>query len=310
MFSDTDLVAYPGAINRTLNTIVRQVIHHIRRNRFSFKVWQKVGHDGEKDIVTSVDKSAQKMYICYLQAHFPTYGILAEEDIHPQASIDAQHPYFSIDPIDGTNAFVRQESHGIGTMLALSQGDEIVAAYVGDVLTEDVYGFYTDFSSVRWYHDYGTPCKKLVIDSQRLLASQRLLCDESPEEGSVIARLMAKKIEKGGLFQKHEIGSGGIGLAMARLWKGNVGGVLISPGYDTPWDMNPVVGILKRMGFRFIRLMRDDSISEEPTVSRTEVKYRAYELLVIHTSRYEEFLRWYESRFARKVSNSFCLGLN
>ena len=40
---------------------------------------------------------------------------------------------------------------------------------------------------------------------------------------------------------------------MARLWKDEIGAVLIPPGFETPWDSSPIIGISLTLGYRFYR---------------------------------------------------------
>ena len=54
--------------------------------------------------VTQADIEAEEAIIATLHEHFPNYGILAEES-GPRGEID--RPLWVIDPIDGTNNFVR-----------------------------------------------------------------------------------------------------------------------------------------------------------------------------------------------------------
>ena len=49
--------------------------------------------------------------------------------------------YITVDPLDGTKAFIRRQSHGVGTMVAMVEEGQVVSAYVGDVNTQEIYGF-------------------------------------------------------------------------------------------------------------------------------------------------------------------------
>ena len=143
----------------------------------------------------------------------------------------------------------------------MSNGDDVIAAYVGDVMTGEIYGFHGASGVLRYTED--GECVELFINEQRSLNDQHLLLDDPPDDSAVLIRQMAKGAERGGLFKTYEIGSGGIGLAMARLWKGEIGGIILRTRHDTPWDLNPVVGISKKMGFTFIGILHDDSLREE-----------------------------------------------
>ena len=161
-------------------------------------------------------------------------------------------------------------------------------------MTGEIYGFH-GASGVSRYIEDGERIE-LFINEQRSLNDQRLLLDAPPDNSTVLIKQMAKGAEYGGLFKMYEVGSGGIGLSMARLWKGEIGGVILRAGHDAPWDLNPVIGISKQMGFRFFRILHDDSIFWEAMSSLRTTIERHYETLVIHKSRWPEFVQWYAHR--------------
>jgi fructose-1,6-bisphosphatase/inositol monophosphatase family enzyme len=47
----------------------------------------------------------------------------------------------TVDSLDGTKAYVRKQFHGIGTMVSLVCDCNVIAAYVGDLMTQEIYGF-------------------------------------------------------------------------------------------------------------------------------------------------------------------------
>jgi fructose-1,6-bisphosphatase/inositol monophosphatase family enzyme len=278
-----------------MQNLVRQAIRHIRLGRFNFEVYEKMGVGGSIDVVTNVDKSAQQLYTDMLCAIFPEYGIIAEENNFRVKSTHPRNLYFCLDSLDGTKAFIRRASHGIGSMISLSAGKKVIAAYIGDVMTQEIYGFHDESPDVYRYSEDGDP-EKLVVNEDRLLKDQDILLANPPDDCPVLVRAMARRFEHGGLFRKLQVGSGGIGISMALLWKGEIGGVTLGPCHDTPWDFNPMLGISQKMGFVFLRILRDDSILQVNLHSLSKITHRRYELLVIHKSRSEEFLQWYRSR--------------
>src|SRR5687767_10555304 len=128
-----------------MKEMVRRAIEAIQAQLFVFEATEKAGYDGKlDDVVTTADRSAQQIYVKMIREGFPTYGLVAEED---ELSIRCADPelgdiYFTVDPLDGTKAFRRRQSHGIGTMLSLVHKGEIIAAYVGDVMTREIYGYH------------------------------------------------------------------------------------------------------------------------------------------------------------------------
>ena len=97
--------------------------------------------------------------------------------------------------------------------------------------------------------------------------------------------------EAGTVFKEYEKTGGSIGVDIARLWKGELGGALFSIRPDTPWDTTPVYGICKKLGFQFYKILPTSPYVEHidpPPIK--EVSAREYELLIIHKSREEELL--------------------
>lgn len=96
-----------------------------------------------------------------------------------------------------------------------------------------------------------------------------------------------------GVFKDIEVGGGSIGLCLARLWKKEVGGVVLQPGHDTPWDSWLILGISKRMGFAFLRpidFQGNVRYQEyDPSFSDT-IEERERETVIVHQSRLRELL--------------------
>jgi len=283
------------AMGLIMHDLVRRAIIHIRRGRFNFEVYQKIGADGSADVVTNVDKSVQQIYTDTLREMFPEYGIIAEENDFCIEPTNPHNLYFSIDGIDGTKAFIRRQSHGIGSMISLSAGEDVIAAYIGDVMTQEIYGFHNVSPQVYRYSQDGDP-EYLVINRAHSLNHKILLLGDPPDECSVLVQMMGKRYRHGGLFRQLEVGSGSIGISMARLWKGEVGGIVLGPCHDTPWDFNPMLGISQKMEFVFLRILRDDSILQVDMHSLSKITNRPHELLVVHKSRIEELMHWYHNR--------------
>src|SRR6185503_21353335 len=62
----------------------------------------------------------------------------------------------TVDPLDGTKAFIRRQSQGVGTMVALVDDGRVQSAYIGDVNTQEIYGFRPASSSVHRISEYET----------------------------------------------------------------------------------------------------------------------------------------------------------
>lgn len=271
---------------------VRRAIVAIRAERFSFEAQVKgVGRGGSVDLVTTADKVAQRVFVKLLREWFPTFGVVAEED---HLSVPCSEPgrdlWFSVDPVDGTRAFVRRQSHGIGTMISLVENGDVIAACVGDVMTQEVYATRPDSPDVFRISEFGF-AERLSIDPARTLSGQWVQLRAPSSHYSPVVESMVRGRRP--LFGGYEIAGGSVGISMARLWKGELAAEVLRPGQTTPWDLCPVVGICKRLGFVFVAIdpgggpfrVVAPPVDVEPVVIERE-------LLVVHESRLRELMAW------------------
>lgn len=273
-----------------MKEMVRRTIRAIRLRRVQFDVSEKETSGKAVDYLTSADLAAQDCYLRVLTECFPWAGIVAEERNFEKKT---EYGYFfSVDPLDGTKAFVRRQSHGVGTMIALARGQEIISAWVGDVMTQEIYGFRPDSLKVHRITEY-SDFELLVVDETLPLKSQNVIFRSDPYQSGLRWSSCATDC-----FKNFEIESGSIGLTFARLWKGEVGGIVVNPGNTTPWDRWPVAGISKKMGFIFLRRSLNGEVREleefNPVISTSMIREETH-FLVIHRSRLEEFRAWESS---------------
>lgn len=278
-------------IGIVMKELVRRAIVEIDKYSFAHEVIPKKGLSRKDDFKTTGDNKAQKSYLRSLGECFPDLGIVAEEDdVFVARKHKGQLVYFTVDPLDGTRAYVRGASHGVGTMIALVHGQRIVAAYVGDANTREIYGYRPDSDAVRRISKYEVS-RKLRINPRRPLSRQYILLREEPAVHSKIAQRLITNVSKGGAFKGLEVTGGSIGIAIARLWKGEVGAALLQAGVQAPWDWAPVVGISKKLGFRFFYLVKDEIREFEPLLSMKSYR-TGHEMLIVHASRAPELARW------------------
>jgi fructose-1,6-bisphosphatase/inositol monophosphatase family enzyme len=289
-----------GAVNCHLigiamKEMVRRALEVIRDERFIFEAYAKQGLGGAMDdVVTSADAAAQRIYVRMMREQFPTFGILAEEDALRMECTDPElgDIYFTVDPLDGTRAYKRRQSHGIGTMIALVHDGEIIAAYIGDVMTREIYGFRPASDDVHRISEYGH-AERLGISPTRPLAEQYLLLRKRPEEHSASMRRVIAPHHEGGLCEDFEITGGSIGISMARLWKGEVGAAVVGSRHETPWDSTPVLGICHKLGFVFAEAdAATGRLVPRQLEAHKETKHGSHEWLVIHESRLPELDAW------------------
>jgi fructose-1,6-bisphosphatase/inositol monophosphatase family enzyme len=284
---DYGVVSGP-VIGIVMKEMVRRAIEVIRAERFLFEAQEKKSlKQNEQDFVTTADKAAQQVYLKLIRKCFPSYGVVAEEDALSIPSSHAHHDiYFTVDPLDGTKAFMRRQSHGIGSMISLVVDGEVVAAYVGDIMTQEIFGYRPESSQVWRISEYGK-AEELTIFSERPLSERHILLRDP---GSVYSEHI-QKLLSAGAFKSHEIVTGSIGIMFARLWKDEVAAIALHAGHETPWDLNPLIGISKKMGFVFVRVTSTGSFEVfEPQPVKT-IEVWNHETVVVHRSHLDELLK-------------------
>lgn len=284
----------------TMIMIARKANQIIRDGCKKMVVQHKDHIDPDKndDVVTDVDIRTQRVYIVLLKEYFPDYGIIAEEE---GLSIPCTHPtddiYFTVDPVDGTKTYARNQSHGVGTMLALVKNGQTVAVVIGDINTDEIYAYYgEEIFGVVQRHRFGF-ISALKPEVVKPLGKQYILLRKAPRTNPRLIQDMILPPDEDGLFKDIEVSGGSIGIGMARLWKGEVGAAIIDPHYGTPWDSTPVIGISKRLGFAFLKLEKGKRTFEEyvPTNIKKTTQ-RTYHELIIHRTHIPELQNWLRLR--------------
>ena len=269
----------PTAVGVIMREAVRRAMKIIQRHRFVVEAEKKMGKDGAlSDIVTIADREAQEMYIRMIRENFPLYGVMAEED---ELSWEGSGLYLTVDPLDGTRAYARRQSTGVGTMIALADGTEVLSAYVGDALTSEVYGYRPD--SDRVYRLNRLEQAIRIEYEAKPLNQSYILMREDPWFYRLDAQALATRHFKG-----IDVEGGSIGLSFARLWKHEVGAILLGPGYDTPWDSTPVQGISKQLGFVCVEIRPDGTVELVDPPPPCSVVHRDTEQLIVHRDNLKE----------------------
>lgn len=100
---------------------------------------------GKTDVVTQADRDAQREVIATLRESFPEDAVVGEEDEELKAVPESGEAWI-VDPIDGTNNFVRDIPIWATSVAAVRDGAALGAANVmpafGDVYTADDEGTY------------------------------------------------------------------------------------------------------------------------------------------------------------------------
>lgn len=280
--TDVNLGAINGhSVGRILKEAVRRAASVIRSERLSFEAHAKRGYSGGMDdVFTSADKAAQEVYLRTITECFPRCGVIAEEEQLTLAATAPITAYFTLDPLDGTKAFVRRQSHGIATMVALVDHGKVLSAYIGDISSDEVYGYRPGSDKVHRITRLDT-FETLVPPEPKPLGQMHGLLRDPLTAYSPEAQALA------GRFRSYEVMGSSIGTWAARLWKGEVGALLLPVGFDTPWDSTPVIGISRKLGFAFLRCEGGIWTSFQPNLPRT-IARRDHDMLVIHDACLED----------------------
>lgn len=272
------------SVGRILKEAVRRAATSIRAQRQTFEAHVKEGYGGSMDdVFTTADKAAQEVYLRTFTECFPGCGVIGEEDSLSIPAIAPITAYFTVDPIDGTRAFIRRQSHGISTMVALVDFDEagkaeVISAYIGDISSDEVYGYrpgsdrvhrITSLDSFETLH-YAPP------ENPDISQLDALLRDPAEKYSPMTQKLIAR-------FSDYEIMGSSLGTWAARQWKGEVGALLLRPNFETPWDSTPIIGISKKLGFVWLRPEGDQWVVYEPELPKTPYR-REHDALVIHST--------------------------
>jgi fructose-1,6-bisphosphatase/inositol monophosphatase family enzyme len=170
-------------------------------------------------------------------------------------------------------------------MIALVHDSQIIAAYVADVITGEIFGYGPGSDKTRWITHFEheiplSPRLDLPLGDQHVVLRNPLA-----EHSEGMQALLSPK----GIFKSHQIDSGSIGLMFARMWKGEVGGVVLGRNYETPWDTTPILGISQRLGFVFYKVTDRGPLPVMVELPH-EPYWRDHELLVVHQS-FDERIR-------------------
>jgi len=279
------------ALGRLMRDSVRRVIHLAAgRKRFALEFAAKNTPGKSEDFFSGLDLEAQRVYERMVEECLPRAGFIAEEGKIHFAPQDADGITITADGIDGTKALKRQQSHGIGTMVSAVKYMQVIAAYVGDVCTGEIYGYHPDSTRVSRIIEsmYGI---ELAIDTSRPLSDQQVLLRENTEEYGKTIQNMVKSRKRDGLFKSTTIMGGSIGTWLAMLWKGEVGAAILPRGNTTPWDWCPVIGICERLGFVVCYWDNKELYPFRPVNILAEGQCGC-ELIIVHASRTGELHDW------------------
>ena len=128
-------------LNSTVS-IATEVGAFIRKERSRFS-WDHVTYKAQNDMVSYVDKEAEKQLVEALSRLLPSAGFITEEKTTEQR--DAEYRWI-VDPLDGTTNFI----HGIpcySVSIALAKGKEIVLGVIYEVSRDESFSAYKGYGA-------------------------------------------------------------------------------------------------------------------------------------------------------------------
>lgn len=292
-------------VENAMRDAVADAVAEIRKSRTTFVANPKnCSYKKGEDMLTDTDLRVQEMYVGKLRALLPGIGFVCEEDnVSEPCSLEGLDAYFTIDPLDGTKAYARLQSDSVGTMLSLVVEGQVVAAYVGDAISEEIYGYCAhpdSESGIEVRRTVGLEAGTVIDPKIKPLAGHRcFLPSELDNYPEWIRRMVAgpERLFGSGMSSL----SGSIGTNLARLWKGEVGMFVMAPYASTPWDETPLLGISWRLGFEVIDDMgiiqgKRGFAHVAIPLPWQEIQKRKSCRLFVHKNDKKEFLQWLESK--------------
>lgn len=271
-----------------MQTMVQGAIQIIQKETATFTRKNKIGYDGvANDLVTTADINAQNHYRNFIEQQYPDDGIIGEEDLN-KPSINGQ--YFTIDPLDGTKAFGRRQSNGVGTMIAhVNAKGEVDAVCIGDINTGELFCYGDELAPTRIRFGIETLLPK---HKQRPFTTMYALLREHPEEFPVKIQDLIRK-ERGGIMDGLYIESGSIGITMAQLWTGEVGILILLPSYETPWDTTPLIGMNRKLDIVHLKFNPETNRFEEINMLAPKmIIKRDYVEVIVRRQHVQELMDW------------------
>ncbi|WP_048922172.1 inositol monophosphatase family protein [Rufibacter radiotolerans] len=123
-----------SALRDQVVKLTREVGQFIQTEAAQFDV-ARLEHKGVNDLVSYVDKEAEKMLVATLEQLLPEAGYITEEGTKSEQSEEYN---WIIDPLDGTTNFI----HSLpiyAISIALQQKDELVLGVVYDICRDECY---------------------------------------------------------------------------------------------------------------------------------------------------------------------------
>jgi myo-inositol-1(or 4)-monophosphatase len=191
--------------------------------------------DGKTDVVTAADRDAQRAVRDRLREAYPDEPIVGEENDAP-TTVPPEGPAWIVDPIDGTNNYVREFPTWVTAVTSVVDGEPVASAIVAPAL-EDTYVAGEDGSTRN-----GTAITVSEIDDP----DAGVVCPtlwwprDRRDEYSAIATALLQAF---GDIRRH----GSAQLELALVASGTLDGV-VSNILANPWDTVAGVQLVRQAG--------------------------------------------------------------
>ena len=212
---------------------------------------REITFKGRADIVTDIDVAAEKAVLEILTSAFPDFGILAEES----QPVSGTSPYrWVVDPLDGTRNYAQSIPH-FCTIVALAEGDDIVAGVVYDPVREET------FTAALGQGAFLNGAQISVSETTELSRSL-LSCDLGyVDEKAGLALDMLRSLWPG-MYSVRLMGSAGLGVAYAAAGRVD----LFFHHSLAPWDIAAGLILAKEAGGRVVDRQGNDAGLFTPSV--------------------------------------------
>lgn len=260
----------------------------IRNQLDTFSYEAKDNPDKVWDQVTSADYAAQKAIVDMISKCFPEAWIIAEENnLQKPCTHSTQQLYFTLDPLDGTRAYVRMQSDGIWTMIWVVLDNQIIGAVIADVMTKEVYMLHPSTGHVERYH----PLRYMMLEYESRKHFRIAMMDDPRLYDEAIARI-SHPISW--YFDSVSVTNWSIGTNVARVRKNEASAFLFKSWSPMPWDWVPVVGISLALWFTFLSFdISDHTWNRVDRLWSLDNSIILSPTLMIHESEVNDFLVWY-----------------
>ena len=274
-----------GALNEhavaiILKELSRRTIVEIRKRRVVFNVYEKILDSGKKDIFTDADIGAEEIILRSLRECFPNFDIISEEDKNKKYPKSRNNKWFTVDPLCGTGNFSNRSSGGIATTISMVINKEIASSYVGNVMTQEIFGYRQGSDNVYRIREFETHEK--IKPEIKNPSEWALLFRGTPDEFPENTKPMVDALT--GIFDKYIIDDGSLSLSAVKLWIGEVGAMILKPRTETPWDLTPILGMCQKLGFVYLKLPGLDEW--KPPIIKT-IFNRDFPVIMIHKNNME-----------------------